>query len=228
MNSRGRAALQFGVFTTVFFAAWTLRATTLYGIDETIQSPAWRAAYSNLVKLLLWVLPAAGFVRWIRKSVPLEYLGLSGFPNRHQWQRCLIMTAAFLLVVSAFALSLGSKSFSIARVTSLPLAVGLLSFVLSPFLEEILFRGFMLREFLSFWPLAIANTFTSLLFVAVHVPFWLAHGGLTAAVWANLGGVFLFSLLAGWLSATSRSVYPATLAHIGNNLLAALLVTRGA
>jgi membrane protease YdiL (CAAX protease family) len=57
--------------------------------------------------------------------------------------------------------------------------LGLLSFVASPLLEELLFRGFVLKELLSLLPLAFANALTSLLFVAAHVPYWLSHGGLT-------------------------------------------------
>jgi membrane protease YdiL (CAAX protease family) len=64
---------------------------------------------------------------------------------------------------------------------------------------------------------------TSLLFVAIHLPFWLSHGGLSATMLTNTGGVFAFSLLAGWLYLDSSSIWPSTLAHIANNCVAALL-----
>ena len=66
---------------------------------------------------------------------------------------------------------------------------------------------------------------TSLLFAGIHLPFWLSHGGLSATMLTNAGGVFLFSLLAGWLrSVDSTSIWPLTLAHIANNCLAIVLI----
>jgi membrane protease YdiL (CAAX protease family) len=65
---------------------------------------------------------------------------------------------------------------------------------------------------------------TSLLFVAIHLPFWLSHGGLSGALLTNAGGVFIFSLLAGWLYLDSSSIWPPTLAHIANNCLAIVLI----
>jgi len=52
----------------------------------------------------------------------------------------------------------------------------------------------------------------------------LALSGLTSAVLADAGGVFVFGLVAGWLYLKSSSIWPPTVAHIANNLLAALLV----
>ena len=120
----------------------------------------------------------------------------------------------------------GGKTISFAALAATPLVLGLLSFAVSPLLEEILFRGFVLKELLGLWPLAIANVVNSLFFVAVHLPYWLSHGGSTRPVAANCAGIFLFSLLAGWLFAKSRCLWPPTLAHIANNILAALLVAR--
>jgi hypothetical protein len=47
----------FPVFLVCFFAAWTLRATVLYRIDETLHPDVVRPLYSLAVKALLWVLP---------------------------------------------------------------------------------------------------------------------------------------------------------------------------
>ena len=89
---------------------------------------------------------------------------------------------------------------------------------------KILFRGFVLKELLGFLPLAGANVLASVLFVAAHLPYWISHGGLTPARLETCGGIFFFSLLAGWLFAKSGSIWPSTLAHTANNLLASVLV----
>jgi membrane protease YdiL (CAAX protease family) len=39
----------------------------------------------------------------------------------------------------------------------------------------------------------------------------------------HTAGVFIFSLLAGWLYLDSSSIWPPTVAHIANNCVAALL-----
>ena len=68
-----------------------------------------------------------------------------------------------------------------------------------------------------------ANLLTSLLFVGVHLPYWLTHEGFTINVLTNSVGVFIFSLVAGWLYLRSASLWPPTLAHIANNFVSALL-----
>ncbi len=226
MTDQRKAALHLGSFMAVFFAVWTVRATFFHAIDEAIASPTLRAAYSNLLKLLIWVLPAAVFVYRLKGLGPAKYWAVSRFPTQAQWSLCLCATAAFLLAVAALELSVGGKTISFAALASTPLILGLLSFVVSPLLEEILFRGFVLKELLSLLPLAFANALTSLLFVAAHVPYWLSHGGFTRSMAADCAGVFLFSLLAGWLFTKSESLWPPALAHIANNILSSLLAAR--
>ena len=82
----------------------------------------------------------------------------------------------------------------------------------------------VMKEFLTLLPTSLAILLTSLLFVGVHLPYWLSHGGPTPAMLTNAIGVFVFSLLACWLYAKSASIWPPTLAHIANNLLSSLLV----
>ena len=219
-----RAALQLFCFMAAFFVVWTIRATWVYSIDESIASPTGRAAYSNLLKLTLWVLPAVAFARWLRDTPPAAYLGLSVVPDHRSRWWCFVVTAVFLLVVALVELTVGGKSFSAARLSSLSVGSGLLQLLVSPLLEEILFRGLVMKELLTLLPTSLANALTSLLFVGAHLPFWLSHGGPSPAMLANATGVFLFSVVAGWLLAKSASVWPPTLAHVANNLLSSLLV----
>lgn len=228
MTNRRETAWQLALFLALFYAAWTLRATVLYAIDEGIVSPTLRAAYADLMKLLLWVLPAVAWVRWVKRVPPGGYWALRRGPERAQWQPCLVATALFLFATAAFEVGTGHKTFSLAVLRSTPLLVGFLSFLVPPLLEELLFRSFVLKETLRLMPLAAANVLTSLLFVGAHLPYWLSHGGLTSPMAARCGGVFLFSLLAGWVFVKSGSVWPAVLAHVANNLLASLLTAAAA
>jgi uncharacterized protein len=221
---RRRFAVHLSLFVAIFLAVWSLRATVFLVLDERIASPILRAAYADLLKLVLWVLPAAVFVSLLRKASPARYLGVSVAPSVRTWSLCLVVTIAFLLVVATAETTLGGKALSAISLLSFPAAILLLQFVLSPLLEEVLFRGLVMKELLVLLPMYLASTVNSLLFVAVHVPYWLSHGGANQAMAANAVGVFLFSLLACWLFAKSSSIWPPVAAHIANNLLSAGLV----
>ena len=81
MVNQRKAALNLSLFLAAFFVLWTLRATVFYSVDESIASPTLRAAYADLLKLVLWVLPAAAFAYWLRSARPAKYLGLSVVPS---------------------------------------------------------------------------------------------------------------------------------------------------
>ena len=226
MANQRKAALSLFLFLAAFFVLWTLRATLFYAVDESIASPTLRAAYADLLKLVLWVLPAAAFAYWLRSARPAKYLGLSVVPSLRKWLLCLAVTLIFLLAVTLFEYTSGRKSFSGAGLSLLPPVLALLQLVLSPLLEELLFRGLVMQELMALLPTNLANALTSLLFVGAHLPFWLSHGGLTQAMISNAFGVLVFSVVACWLFARTRSIWPPTVAHIANNVLSYLLIAR--
>ena len=223
VNQR-RAALDLSLFLAAFFILWTVRATWFYTVDESIASPTSRAAYADLLKLVLWVLPASAFAYWLRSTPPVKYLGLCVVPGLRDWLSCLAVTVIFLLAVTLFELTIGGKSFSGASLSSLPTTLALLQLVISPLFEEILFRGLVMKELMGLQPPYLANALTSLLFMGAHLPYWLSHGGPTPAMLANAVGVFGFSVVACWLFAKTSSTWPPTVAHIANNVLSSLLV----
>ncbi len=219
-----RSARAICLFILCFFAAWTVRATYLYGIDDAIASDALRTVYSLVVKLLLWGVPAFGYARWVRRQSPFRYLGLATLPSARQWLKYLIIIGLLLGAQVGFETIVGGRRVPLIGVHAALTAPGLLALAASAFLEELLFRGLLLHELaalLSRWGAVLLN---SLLFVGIHLPFWLSHGGLSATMLTNAGGVFLFSLLAGWLYLDSASIWPPTLTHIANNCLATVLI----
>lgn len=223
MTNQRRATVELTLFLGAFFVLWTFRTTWFYAVDELIASPTWRAAYSDLVKLVLWVLPAAAFAYWLKSTPPARYMGLFVVPSRRTWLLCLAVTLVFLLATLLFELTIGRKFFSTASLSAMPPILVLLQLVMSPLLEELLFRGLVMKELLALLPTYLATALTSLLFVGAHLPFWLSHGGLTQTMLVNSFGIFVFSVLACWLYAKSASVWPPTLAHIANNILSSLL-----
>jgi uncharacterized protein len=228
MVNQRKAILDLSLFLAAFFVLWTIRATWAYAVDESIASPTCRAAYANLLKLFLWVVPASAFAYWLRSTPPAKYLGLSVRPSHRKGLLYLAITLGFLLAVTLFEITFGRKSFSGVNLASVPIPLALLQFLISPLFEEILFRGLVMKELMTLLPTYLANVLTSLLFVGAHLPYWLSHGGPTQAMFANCFGVFAFSVLAGWLFARSASTWPPTVAHIANNILSALLVAHRA
>jgi len=221
-GARERRALEIALFIVGFLATWSARATVLYSVDEAIPSDAWRAAYSNFLKLMIWAVPAFGFARSARRASPAQYLGLAVLPGTRQWILCLAATALYLCGVLAFESVLDGKS--LRSLASLA-ALGVSSIAVSSLLEEILFRGLVLRELREvFGDGGSANLLTSLLFVSVHLPHWLWQGGASSALLANASGVFALSLFLGWLYFRSGSIWPPVAAHFAYNVLASLLV----
>jgi uncharacterized protein len=185
-----------------------------------------RLLYSNLVKFTLWVIPAVGFVFSARRARSVRYLGISVSPTNRHWILCLTVTILFLCGVIGLETSVGRKTLSFSGLHFSTTVVGLLFFFVSPLMEEILFRGLVTKEFLVILPSWGANLVASLLFVGVHLPYWLSHGGVTEVMASNAIGVFVFSLLAGWLYTQSGTIWPSVVAHVANNFVAALLVSR--
>ena len=218
-----RSAAELLLFIICLFAVWSVRATLLYEIDASIEPDSLRTVYAVSVKLILWVLPAFGYVYWVRHASPFRYLGISVMPSARKWIKYLVVIGLFLGAQVAFETIVGGKTLSLAGISISIALSGMLAFIVAPFLEELLFRGLLLRELAELMPRWAANLLTSLLFTGIHLPFWLSHSGISGALVVNTAGVFIFSLLAGWLYLDSSSIWPPTVAHIANNCVAALL-----
>jgi membrane protease YdiL (CAAX protease family) len=211
-------------FLLLFFLAWTVRATVFYDwADRAIESPVFAALFSNAVKFSLWVIPAAAFAYWVRRANPIHYLGLATNPTARQWAECLVITAAFLAAVAIVDTQLAGKPLHFARLVNYASAAGILALLVSPWIEEVLFRGFLLKEFAARLPAWRANFITSMLFMAVHLPFWLWNFGPVFSVFSDAVSVFIVSIVVGLLYLRTRSVWPPFVAHAANNVLATLL-----
>jgi CAAX protease family protein len=80
--------------------------------------------------------------------------------------------------------------------------------VIGPLLEEVLFRGILLRGFISHYPPLVAIIASSLLFALVHFNMY------------QIPGAFVVGCFFSWLYYISRSLWPCLIAHSLSNLSA--------
>ena len=217
-----RQLRNFTFYLLIFFAVWTVRATVLYPIDENIQliSAAWRQIYADTVRLLIWVVPVFVYLVMVDKVDPLPFLYLNTPLNRRG------LLSGSIAVVTFFALGLvldytlvgNQRQLSIAM-PSWPWHTILLGLPIAPIAEEILFRGFVLRQgqrFMGFWP---TNVMTSLLFVATHWPYWLYSQGWHIGLILLSARIFITGMLLSYLVRKTNSLWPSIVTHILNNFV---------
>jgi len=132
------------------------------------------------IRALVWIAPVFLYLRYVDRVEPLEYLKL----KRHVGRGLAVAAALTALNVVGTVARFGFPHLTLDRVTWN--SVLGTSFLVG-FIEEIPYRGFMLPKFeerLGFW---LANVVTSLLFLAIHLPGWLAlhtlRPGAAATVW---------------------------------------------
>lgn len=211
------------LFLGALWIVWCLRATWLYSLDLNFAEGPFRNAYSNLVKFLIWVVPAALYY-WLDGQRDL----LKSFYLKRRPQRLLPVTALCLAYLGGILLSgltLEHKSW-LGPASLLDASSRLAAVAVSPISEELLFRGFVLPSFcqrISFWK---SNLITALLFSSMHWPFWLWHNGPSMAVVQSSVTVFVIGLFLGWIWRISGSIWPPVAMHIANNYLASFLVFR--
>jgi len=129
-----------------------------------------------------------------------------------------LFAAPFFLVVICMLLGI----LELSSISNLTMLQGLNAIVIYPVLEEVIFRGFLLEEFLlvapfkkKYFSISIANIVCSLLFAISH--------GLFFMDWSALL-VFLPSLLIGYLYEERRNLISAIALHSWYNFISLLFI----
>lgn len=184
---------------------WNTQADTIYWIA---------------MKTIVWVLPVLLAIRLLERARITQFLEL-----RHGLSGALWGCAAGAALIAVTLLGRTLPAGTALRIPSLSLPV-VNAVVVSPLVEEITLRGFVLKRLelngRSFWT---ANALTSLVFVAMHVPGWLFQGRVTsmAGFAQRVAPLTVMSLVFGWSKKRSESLYGAIATHVLNNFYAALL-----
>lgn len=212
----------FVIFLLLFFGMWILRATVFYSIDLQFEPTVERRIYSELLKIIFWSLPVILFLKFANGGDPWTKLKLTTKPNIKGLLLGIAAAIAYFALTIGFELYAHDKSLDL-NFTAADILRLLGSVSISPVSEEIMFRGFILQKFSGMTSFGKANVLTSILFVAIHLPNWLWVNGFQLWIPLVSAGIFILSLVLGWMVKKSDSLYPAIAAHIVNNFIAALL-----
>jgi membrane protease YdiL (CAAX protease family) len=165
------------------------------------------------MKVLLWVIPATVLLRSSGHRLR-DTLGLSRVRSIVLWGGGVgLLFAAGGLVTRAVM----HQTLFTPRL-GWPLLGGV---IVAPVVEELAFRGAVLQTLLARYRFLLANTFTALFFVGIHLPGWYFLCRLSIMLAMPIGGA-LSILFIGWIlglvAFKSNSVAASTLTHVLNNL----------
>jgi membrane protease YdiL (CAAX protease family) len=201
---------------TAWIAAW-LCEQALEPRGGLLATHGGQFAYWTLMKLLLWILPAAALLRASGRRLR-DILGVGRVRAILVWGGGIgLLFAAGALVTRALAHQpLFAPQLNWAFLGGV---------IVAPIVEEFTFRGAILQTLLARYRFITANTLTALFFLGIHLPGWYFQDRLSAMFLKPIGGA-LTILFIGWVlglvACRSKSVAASTVTHILNNLFSGL------
>ncbi|GHO59439.1 CPBP family intramembrane glutamic endopeptidase [Ktedonobacter robiniae] len=209
-----KAFLPFIIYLLLFFSLWTGWVLWIYPRMEALGDTTLVYAILNIsLRLLLWVLPVFLYLRYIDRVNPFEYLKLKQY-----WRRGIVVGLALSLVnFLGMMLRFGLPHFSMHYVTWNSI---LSTSFLIGFVEEIPFRGFIFQKFQEKWHFWIANLFSSLLFLGIHLPGWISLHILSLN---DVLSIFLLGAIFATAFYYSKSLWASIIMHSLNDFLLSIL-----
>jgi membrane protease YdiL (CAAX protease family) len=199
----------------VFHLGWIVwpyiiypRLTAAFGAETLAY-----AVFQLAIRTMFWIAPVWLYLRYVDRVDPLDYLKL----KHHVGRGFLVGIAVTALNVVGTVARFGLPHPTMERVTwNSILGTSLLVGVI----EEIPYRGFILRkigERLNFW---LANTITALLFLTIHLPGWFALQTFSARAAMTIS---VFGFVMGLVVRWSNSLWAAIVAHCANDFMSFVL-----
>ena len=217
-SARRKTCAPFLAYVAAFhliWIAWPLvlypRLTAAFG-DKTLAY----ALVQLSIRVLLWVVPVWFYLRYVDRVEPLGYLKLKEHIGRGLVVAIVLTAVNLVGTIARF----GLPHPTMERVTWNSM-LGT-SFLIG-FIEEIPYRGFMLQKFaerMDFW---LANLITSLLFLAIHLPGWIALHTLSADAAVT---ILLFSVVMATVFKLSDSLWAPIVGHSANDFLSFVVFRR--
>lgn len=207
----------------LFVLAWTLLQYAM-GYTVVALGVRWEAD-NNFIGLAIELTATFLLVTFALQQMQLRFTGLfHAHPSQVGTLLTLVLVPILLVVfggqilfsnISIIYTLLFPQPTDMSEDLTVLMNSGLLGFfnvcVLGPAIEELLFRGIVLRGLLSHYSPGVAIVFSSVLFSLMHL-------NPDQLIFSLLIGMFL-----GWLYVFSRSLWPSIVAHMANNTLAYII-----
>ena len=214
-EGRRSSLIPFVAYVIAFHLAWAAWPYFVYPrLTAALGDKTLAYALINLgIRVVVWIVPVFLYLRYVDGVDPLRYLKLTD----HVRRGIIVAVALTLVNVLGTVLRFGLPHPTMDRVTwnsvlGTSLLVG--------FIEETLYRGFILQklnERVDFW---LANLISSLLFLAIHLPGWTALHMLRADTAVT---VFVFGFVMALAFRYSRSLWAPIITHSANDFLTFVL-----
>jgi len=215
---RPSALFPFLAYVAAFHLAWIAWPYVVYPrLTAALGSRTLAYALVQLsVRLTVWVVPVLLYLRYVDHVEPFGYLKLRQRIGRGV-AIALVLTALNLV---GSILRFGPPHPTMDRVTwnsvlGTSMLVGLI--------EEIPYRGFMLQKFTERVGFGLATVITSLLFLAIHIPGWLALHTLRADTAAT---IFVFGVVMSIVFKYADSLWAPAVTHSANDFISFVLFGR--
>ncbi|QDU46115.1 CAAX amino terminal protease self- immunity [Symmachiella dynata] len=189
------------------FAAWTLWSVLMAFVGEPFSLPLLRA----LVRVSVVLIPALAYVHFVVKDRE------DFWAFRHNWRQGLLVGT--VLSSLFFVMIVAQNS---GRIFSLPVgfAVWFNFIIVSPLVEEMMFRRVILEHLKSVTSTSRAILLESLLFSLLHLPWWFLSGKQQGvALVAALVSLFVYGVVFSVAVHYTKSIWAALLPHWINNLV---------
>jgi membrane protease YdiL (CAAX protease family) len=186
----------------------------VHHIDERVREPA-----LVLARALVWMVPTVLYLRHHDPRPPLVALGVTSRVDRRGLGWSTLGALVYLSLV-VLLLSATTPTDPAPRSLAALVSVTVLSSMLACVLEELLMRGFLLRQLVRFTTSLRAQALVAVLFAMMHLPAWIALDGVSINLLPSTIMILLLGAVLGGVARASNSILPAIFVHCANNLLA--------
>ena len=188
-----------------FYFTWALKELWLIYSFHSFGETTY-ALLEALVKVLVWIVPIWVYVKYYLNTSPMNYFNMNiNVKKGLFWGIILSSLVGLRFAIEVYLFN--KETFHFA----LPLNSYLNEFLVVGITEEMVFRGFILKEInkrITFWK---ANGITALLFLLIHYPIWI-HNGEFPYFWTHVY-IFLLGIIFGLIYKKTGSLWSVVLLH---------------